>query len=135
MRVTLGVVVAGFGLLVPAIPVLAHHSFQGQYDASKSVTLAGAVTKIEWTNPHAHFYIDVKDENGKVTAWDLELASPNVLRRMGWTRDILKPGDVVTVFGSLARDGSKLASARSVALADGRKMEAGSLADAVPPGK
>jgi hypothetical protein len=135
MRVRLGALVVSVGVLVPASPALAHHSFQGQYDASKPVTLTGVVTKLEWTNPHAHFYIDVKDEGGRVTSWDLELASPNVLRRLGWTREILKVGDVITVLGSLARDGSKLASARSVALADGRKMDSGSAADPLAPTK
>jgi hypothetical protein len=120
--------VAGLGLLVLALPALAHHSFVAEYDAHKPVTLNGVVTKVEWTNPHARFYIDVKDENGNVTNWNLELASPIALRRLGWTRDFLQVGSVVTVFGSLAKDGSKMANARTVTLADGRKMEAGSSA-------
>jgi hypothetical protein len=128
MRTKLGVFFAGLSLLVPAIPVLAHHSFVAEFDASKPITLHGVVTKVEWANPHARFYIDVKDDTGKVTTWDLELASPNALRRLGWTRDFLQVGGVVTVFGSLAKDGSKMASARTVTLADGRKMVAGSSA-------
>ncbi len=112
-----------------------HHSFQAEYDASKPVTLTGVVTKLEWTNPHAHFYIDVKEATGSVTNWNLELASPNVLRRLGWTRDVFKAGDVITVQGSLAKDGSKMANARSVVLADGRKMLAGSSADEANPQK
>ena len=120
--------VAGLSLFVLALPALAHHSFVAEYDAHKPVTLNGVVTKVEWTNPHARFYIDVKDENGNVTNWNLELASPIALRRLGWTRDFLQVGSVVTVFGSLAKDGSKLANARTVTLADGRKMEAGSSA-------
>jgi hypothetical protein len=123
------VLVAGLGLLVPVIPALAHHSFQAEYDASKSITLNGVVTKLDWTNPHARFYIDVKDQNGTVTNWNLELASPNALRRMGWTRDFLKVGTVVTVSAVLAKDGSNMASTKVVTLADGRKMVAGSLAD------
>jgi hypothetical protein len=127
--------IAALGLLALAIPALSHHSFQAEYDAAKPVTLTGTVTKLEWTNPHAHFYIDVKDGSGTVASWNLELASPNVLRRLGWTRDIFKAGDVVTVQGALARDGSKLANARLVIFPDGRKMLAGSSADAAPSEK
>jgi hypothetical protein len=128
MRTKLGVLVAGLSLLVPSLPALAHHSFGAQYDAKRPVTLHGVVTRVEWTNPHARFYIDVKDESGNVSSWNLELASPNALRRLGWTRDFLSVGGEVTVIGVLAKDGSKLATARSVTLADGRKMVAGSSA-------
>ena len=128
MRKKLGVLVAGLGLLVPAIPALAHHSFAAEYDANKPITLNGVVTKLDWTNPHARFYVDIKDKSGKVTNWNLELASPNALRRLGSTRDFLQVGGEVTVVGVLAKDGSKLATARSVTLADGRKMVAGSSA-------
>jgi len=123
--------VAGLGLL--AIPLVAHHSFQAEFDAEKAVTLTGVVTKLEWTNPHAHFYIDVKSPEGTVVNWNLELASPNVLRRLGWNREIFKIGDTVTVFCARAKDGSNLASARTVTLPDGRKMSAGSMADDPPP--
>jgi hypothetical protein len=112
-------------LLVAVFPALAHHAFVAQYDSSKSTTLQGVVTKVEWTNPHARFYVDVKDKSGKVENWNLELASPNALRRLGWTRDILKPGDKVSVFAAPAKDGAKMANARTVTLADGRKMVAG----------
>jgi hypothetical protein len=117
---------AGAGLLVWAVPVLAHHSFGAEYDADKPIELKGVVTRVEWMNPHARFYVDVKDENGQVTNWNLELASPNVLIRNGWRRTSLQIGDQVTVDGSLAKDGSKMANARSVVLADGRKVFAGS---------
>lgn len=129
MRARFCCLVAGLGLLATAAPMMAHHSFTAEYDASKPITLNGTVTKVEWMNPHARFYIDVKDESGNVTNWELELGSPNALMRLGWTRHSLQPGDVVTVEGSLAKDGSKLANARKVTLADGRKVFAGSAAD------
>ena len=109
-----------------AVPAIAHHSFAAEYDAAKPVTLTGTVTKVEWMNPHARFYIDVKDDAGKVTNWEFELGSPNGLMRAGWTRNSLKQGDTVTVSGSLAKDGSNLANARSVTLADGKKVFAAS---------
>src|SRR5579864_7709108 len=130
MRAKLIGLIAGFGL--SALPVLAHHSFEAEYDADKPVTLKGAVTKVEWTNPHARFYIDVKDESGNVTNWNLELASPNILMRQGWTRNSLKVGDMITVTGSQAKDASRLANARTVTLADGRKVFAGSATDGGP---
>jgi hypothetical protein len=123
---------AGFSWLLFALPLAAHHSFEAEYDAKKPVTLTGVVTKFEWTNPHARFYIDVKDESGNVANWNLELASPNVLTRQGWTRHALKVGDTVTVKGSLAKDGSKMANAREVTLADGKRVFAGSSGDGGP---
>ena len=111
-----------------ALPAWAHHSFPAQYDADKPITLTGAVTKVEWMNPHILFAIDVKDEKtGEVTNWTLEMGSPNSLLRLGWNRNSLQAGDIVTVEGFLARDGSHLANARSVTLAStGKKMFAGS---------
>src|SRR5579864_543148 len=117
-------VMAG-GLMLAAVPMLAHHSFAAEYDRSKSVTLKGAVTKVEWMNPHARFYVDVKDDKGAVTNWEFELGSPNGLMRSGWTRNSLKQGDVVTVAGSLAKDGSHLANASSVTLDNGKKVLSG----------
>jgi hypothetical protein len=122
----LAVVVAGLGLLLGTVPMLAHHSFAAEYDSAKPITLTGTVTKVEWMNPHARFYIDVKDEKGEMNNWELELGSPNGLMRQGWTRNSLKKGDQVTISGSLAKDGSKLANARTVKLADGRSVFAGS---------
>ena len=134
MKAKLAVVAAGIGLVVASAPVFAHHSFAAEYDASKPITLKGAVTKIEWTNPHARFYIDVKDDKGTVTNWNLELASPNVLTRQGWTRKSLEVGDQITVEGSLAKDGSKMANARIVTLANGKRVFAGSSGgDQTPP--
>ena len=116
-------------LLAAAIPVSAHHSFTAQYDSTKPITVTGTVTKIEWTNPHARFYIDVKDANGTVTNWELELGSPNALIRYGWKRDSMKVGESVTVEGYLARDGSKTANAKTVKFTDGRTVNAGSSSD------
>jgi len=109
-------------LAVAVLPASAHHSFAAEYDASKPVKLHGTVVRVEWTNPHARFYIDVKEPDGKATEWNLELASPNVLVRQGWTRNSLKIGDEITVEGSMAKDGSKMANARDVTLASGKRV-------------
>ena len=105
-----------------ALPLLAHHSFAAEYDAGKKVELKGTVTKFEWTNPHAHFYLDVTDPNGKVENWNLELASPNMMVRNGWKRTSLKEGDKVVVVASRAKDGTTTASAETVTLEDGTKL-------------
>jgi len=110
------------------MPVLAHHSFAAEYDAAKPVKVAGTVTKMEWMNPHARFYVDVKDEAGKVTNWNFELGAIPVLLKQGWKKDSLKVGDQVTVEGSRAKDGSTTANARNVVLPDGRRVFGGSSA-------
>jgi len=124
----------GAGLMLSALPVLAHHSFAAEYDNKQPVTLTGTVTEVEWMNPHARFYINAKDEAGKSADWELELGSPNGLMRQGWTRNSLKEGDVVTVTGSKAKDGSNLANARQVTLASGKKVFAGSSEKEEAPG-
>ena len=126
MRVKAGIFVAVLSLLTAAVPLLAHHSFAAEYDSNKPITVTGTVTKMEWMNPHARFYVDVKDANGKVTSWNFELGAIPVLLKQGWRKDSLKAGDQVTVEGSMAKDGSKTANARSVKLPDGRRVFAGS---------
>jgi hypothetical protein len=115
-------------VLAAALPADAHHSFPAQYDVEKPITLTGKVTKVEWTNPHIFIYIDVPDEEtGEVVNWALEMGGPNALLRLGWKRDSLKPDDLITVEGSLARDGSPLANAKSIVMVStGRRMLAGS---------
>jgi Family of unknown function (DUF6152) len=119
----MGMVAAG--LMVAAMPVLAHHSFSAEYDRAKAISLKGTVTKVEWMNPHARFYLDVKDETGKVTNWEFELGSPNGLMRSGWTKNSLKIGDVVQVNGSQAKDGSNLVNASNVAFENGKRVLGG----------
>jgi hypothetical protein len=107
----------------------AHHSFSAEFDRDKPITLTGAITKLEWTNPHARIYIDVTDADGKVTNWDFELGPPNGLMRQGWNRNSLPQGTVVTINGFLSKDQPNVANARSVHLPDGRQVLAGSSFD------
>jgi hypothetical protein len=109
---------------------VAHHSFSAEFDRNMPVTVTGSVTKVEWMNPHARFYVDVKDEtSGEVVNWDFELASPNGLMRQGWTRNSMKLGEVVTVTGYRAKNAPHVGNASAVTLADGKKLFAGSSAD------
>jgi hypothetical protein len=118
--------------VVAALPAHAHHAFAAQYDASKPIILTGPVTKVEWTNPHIFIYIDVPDEQtGDIVNWALEMGAPNTLLRLGWRRDSLKAGDLITVEGNLARDGSALANATTIVMTEtGQRMLAGSSRDA-----
>ena len=132
MRITVALML-GIGLAIGSRQVAAHHSFAAEFDAAKPFKLTGAVTRVEWANPHAWLYVDVVDaETKKVTNWAVELNSPNALMRAGWTRNTLKAGDVITVEGSLAKDGSPTGNARSVVMSSGQKLFAGSSQDTTP---
>jgi hypothetical protein len=117
--------VAGLGLFLAVVPAFPHHSFGAEYDDAKPVTLTGVITKVDWENPHIHFYLDVKDDAGTVVQWKFEGFPPNMLVRQGWRKDTMKPGDTVTVFGWRARDGSNLAHSREITFVDGKKMTSG----------
>jgi DNA/RNA endonuclease YhcR with UshA esterase domain len=132
MSIRPAILLTSIAFLLAALPVSAHHSFAAQYDRQKSVTLKGKVTKVEWANPHVYFYIDVTDESGTLATWAVENGPPTSLFREGWRKDTLKPGDLVTVEGFRAKDGSNTANARSVVLSDGRKVFAGSSSDGAP---
>jgi Family of unknown function (DUF6152) len=103
-------------------PAFAHHSFAGEFDTSKPVTLEGTVTRIDWENPHVHYFVDVAGTNGTMVNWSCETGGPTRLARKGWTRDSLKVGDKIIVHGYLAKDGSHAVDGREVTLADGRKI-------------
>lgn len=114
--------------LVVSVPVVAHHSFAAQYDSAQPVKLQGAVTKIEWNNPHVYFYIDVKEaETGRIANWAFEMGAPAVIQRNGWTRNTMKIGDMVVVEGSRAKNGANHGNARTVTMAStGKRLGAGS---------
>jgi hypothetical protein len=124
--------ILALAIFAAALPALGHHSFAAEFDADKPVEVTGAVTKVEWANPHARFYVDVKDDQGNIVNWNIELGPPLILQRLGWRHDSLKIGDQVTVEGYSARDGSKMANAKKVTLADGRSVFAGSQAPDKP---
>ena len=121
--------VTALSVMLCAVGLAAHHSFAAEYDIKKPATLTGRVVRVEWTNPHVHFFIDVTDAAGAAVHWEFTMGAVNGLLRRGWTVSMLKAGDTVTVDGYLARDGSHLANARIVTLSDGRKMSGGTMAE------
>ena len=131
MRLKVAVFVSGLGLLASA-PIVAHHSFAAEFDGQKPFRLEGTLTKIEWTNPHSYFYIDVKDGKGNVVNWACEGGGPGALSRRGFKRGDIKLGDRIVVDGYLAKDGSHLIDARRVTLPDGRTLYGGSAGDGGP---
>jgi hypothetical protein len=112
LRFVLSVVI----LVGTSMPSWAHHSFAAEYDSKKTVKLTGAVTKIDWSNPHVYFFIDVEDESGRVANWAFEMGAPGALKNSGWSRTSMKIGDLVTVEGTQAKDGGTHANARAVTL-------------------
>ena len=133
MRTTVASLIASLCVLVASGAVHAHHAFSSEYDGAKTFKITGAVSKVEWTNPHVRFYVDVKEPDGKLTNWNLELASPSALARNGWTSRTLKVGDEVTVEGYPGKAVATRGAARSVIVADGRSLFAGSSDDASLP--
>jgi hypothetical protein len=119
-------------LLAAVMPLIAHHSFAAEFDAGKAIRVTGALTKIEWTNPHTYFYLEVKEENGEVVKWSCEAGSPGALSRRGFKRGDLKLGDTIIVDGYRAKDGSRLMDARRVTLPDGRIVSGASAGDGGP---
>jgi hypothetical protein len=122
MRTKLFVIVAAVGLVLAAVPVLAHHAFAAEFDQNKPIKVQGAVTKWELTNPHSWIYIDVKGDDGKMTTWMIEGASPNNLYRLGLTKESLPAGSEITVEGYQAKDGSTRAVGRNIMFANGKKF-------------
>jgi hypothetical protein len=128
LRVGVGVVTTILGAAVA--PVVAHHSFAAEYDATKPIKLTGKVTSMLWSNPHAWIHLDVVGKDGKVVNWAFETGGANALYRRGWRKEDLVPGTVLVVDGFLARNGTPTANATSITLKDGKKLFAGSSAPA-----
>jgi hypothetical protein len=126
MRATF-IVLAGAGLLLAAIPVLAHHSFAAEFDSTKPITLEAKFIKMDWVNPHSWIHLSaLNKETGKIETWDVETGPPNTLYRNGWRKDAIKEGEEIMVTGTMAKNGSNTVNARSVKTPDGRTLLAGS---------
>jgi len=122
MKITQAVAISMLALVACVMPMLAHHSVESEYDVSKMVTIQGVVTKIEWTNPHARFWVDAKNDDATFSSWEIELPPPNALKLRGLTMDFVKQGDRVTVDLWRAKNGSRLAHALEMTLPDGRVL-------------
>jgi hypothetical protein len=120
------------GLTLAALRLWGHHAFAAEFDGSKAIRMTGALSRIEWANPHTYFYIDIKEPNGNVVTWGCEAASPGALSRRGFKRNDLKVGDTIVIDGYPARDGSHLMDARRITLSDGRIVSGGSAGDGGP---
>jgi hypothetical protein len=129
---TIRSLIAAAAVVTMTLPVAAHHSFDAEYSRDKTITVTGSVKKLEWTNPHARLYVEGPDETGKVQVWDFELGPPNGLMRRGWNRNSLREGHKVTVSGFRSKTQGHVANARTVVLADGRQVFAGSSFDPGP---
>ena len=132
MRTKLAAAVASLGLLLTVVPVLAHHSFSSEFDANVPIKLEGTVTKMEWVNPHAWIYLDVKKPDGTTEQWKIEGGTPNALFRRGFTKDSLKAGTVIVVNGYRAKDGTLKGNGRDLTYPDGRKLFFGSSGTGAP---
>jgi len=130
-RIVLGLTIVA-ALTAASMPLMAHHSFAAEFDSTKQVKLTGTVTKIDWTNPHVWFYLDVKGEDGKIINWGFEMGPPHLLQGSGWTRTTMKIGETVNVQGSMAKNGSKRVNARNVTTPDGKRMGAASSEGVTP---
>jgi Family of unknown function (DUF6152) len=134
MRTKLCVIAAAGGLLALTMPAVAHHSFAAEFDADQPITVKGAVTKMDWVNPHSWIYVDVKDDAGKVVNWRFEMGPPNALLRMGWRKDSVPPGTPVEIQGYRAKNGEPVANAKQVKLPDGRELFSGGSAPVLQGG-
>jgi hypothetical protein len=132
MRTKALIAVAAAAVLSAAVPAVAHHSFAAEFDAKKPVKLQGTVTRMEWINPHAWIYLDVKNTDGSVTNWMVEAGAPNALLRRGWTKASLLPGTEILVEGYQAKDGANRANGRDITFKDGKKLFVGSAGTGAP---